>query len=192
MKQSEDSLRLYRHDKKKKKIYIDIQLEYYREIYHEWDFAPKHNRDLDEDLLVYLLACAEETPNSYFLEIVCHLPLGIEDKEKEKLSSLSYRNFFYYEVRKLSRQIRRTNLRMLSYGIFGIMMITFGSFIQKASFPFVEILGEGFFIGGWVLFWELFSNIFFKRSEVRSKKNNLDRLKKAKMTYIYGLGDNND
>ena len=167
------SLNLFRHNKHARKAYIDISLDNYREIYNEWDFSPQNKKDLDEDLLEFLIGSADEIPDNYKIEIVCHLPAGIRDEDREQVSSEGFRNIFKYNLRKMDFKVKRKRRRMIIYAIAGLILITLGNITSKVPFLPGEILGEGFYIGGWVLFWELFSNIFFENNESRNEKLNL-------------------
>ena len=52
-----DPLKIYRFDEAKGSFCIDIDLDFYRELYSEWDFSLQRNRDMDKDLLEYLVDC---------------------------------------------------------------------------------------------------------------------------------------
>ncbi|MBN2440947.1 MAG: hypothetical protein JXJ04_06365 [Spirochaetales bacterium] len=175
----------YRCSKEQNKIYIDIRLDFYREIYNVWDFSPLINRDLDDDLFEYLENCAGEIPKKYSLSIVFHVPAHIKDPEKEKKSITGFKNYFNYQMRKINQEQRNIMGRSGIYGFFGVILIFIGYFLKTiaVSVPFLNVLIEGFFIGGWVLFWELFSTVFFKQSDVRRRKYIINRLKNTEIIY---------
>ncbi len=179
------SLNLYRHNKNTRKAYIDISLDNYREIYNEWDFSPQIKKDLDSDLLEFLKGSAEEIPDNYKIEIVCHLPEGIRNPQKEQTSSESFRNIFRYNIRRLDFKLKRKNKEMAFYAVAGLILITLGNVVSRSAILPGEILGEGFYIGGWVLFWELFSTIFFNHNEYRNERQDLKRLYHADISYHY-------
>ncbi len=182
------SLKLFRYNKQAKKAYIDISLDTYREIYNEWDFSPQIKKDLDGDLLEFLKGSAEEIPDNYKIEIVCHLPENIRNPEREQISTESFRNIFRYNIRRLDFKLKRKNKEMAFYAVAGLILITLGNLVSKSAILPAEIIGEGFYIGGWVLFWELFSSIFFNHNEFRNERQDLKRLYSADISYHYIQG----
>jgi multiple sugar transport system permease protein len=52
---------------------LDIQLENYRDAYSTWDYSPFINRDLDDNLMEYLLSCSYEIPRKKAIIIRFHL-----------------------------------------------------------------------------------------------------------------------
>ncbi len=51
---------LYRYNEATLSYHVDITLDLYRDVYSEWDYSPFTNRDLDDDLLDYLMECSYE------------------------------------------------------------------------------------------------------------------------------------
>jgi hypothetical protein len=179
----------YRYSKSLNTIYIDIKIDFYREIYNVWDFSPLINRDLDDDLFEYLESSAMEIPKKYNICIVFHLHNSKKDVKLEEKSIKGFQNYFNYQIRKINLKQKSNIRKILLYGILGFALIFFGYFIRNISIsiPFIDVLSEGFFIGGWVLFWELFSGIFFKRSDMKNRGDVLTRLLKAGIVYEYYL-----
>jgi len=169
-------------------VFIDIKLHYYREVFNTWDFSPLLNRDLDDDLFEYLEECVREIPKRNTVEIALHLPKDLKDRGKESMNTESFRNFFDYKIRKLQIMRRELYSNTFRYSLFGILFISLGYFLENGITPhsgLIKILREGFFIGGWVLFWELFSTIFFRKSDIKKTMTSLTRLKNAAIVYEY-------
>ena len=168
-------------------VYIDIKIHYYREVFNTWDFSPLLNRDLDDDLFEYLEECAREIPRRNRIHLAFHLPGEIRASTKEEVHILSLRNFFDYKIRKLQIEKRTIYLNTMKYSLFGILFISLGFFLQDRlpRYALLEILKEGFFIGGWVLFWELFTTIFFTKDSLHKTMTALKRLKEAPVEYVY-------
>ncbi|MBN2658920.1 MAG: hypothetical protein JXR86_17835 [Spirochaetales bacterium] len=169
------------------KICIDIKVEYYREVFHSWDFSPLLNRDLDDDLFEYLEECTREIPRKYPLKIVMHMPEKARDEKKEELNTTSFRNFFQYKMRKRRISRRKTYNSALRYALYGLVFIGIGYFAENLvkHYALLKILREGVFIGGWVLFWELFSTIFFTKNDLNESIQILQRLSAAEIEYRY-------
>ncbi|MBN1500727.1 MAG: hypothetical protein JW982_11255 [Spirochaetes bacterium] len=182
-----DIRNIYRISEDKKRVYIDIQLDFYREIYSVWDFSPIANRDLDEDLFEYLEACAVEIPPKYKIVIVFHIPHEIRDNDKETKSIAAYKNFFNYRIRRIKAQQNNKSKSIFLYLLLGIICIT-SSILINRYFPenIISIFfSEGLTIGSWVVFWELFYFIFFARAEVKKEEKIMKRLAGSDIEYKY-------
>lgn len=168
-------------------VFIDITIDFYREVFNTWDFSPLLNRDLDDDLFEYLESCCREIPKRYSLKIVLHLPRNVKDPHKEELNSISFLNFFSYKLRKLTLSRRSLYTGALWYLLFGVVFISLGYLTEMILIvsELFAILQEGFFIGGWVLFWELFTALFFRNRELKESLSVLKRLRDAKIEYEY-------
>lgn len=182
-----DPKEVYRYEKQTNTFFIDIKIDFYREIYNAWDFSPLSRSDLDDDLFDYLESCGRDIPKRSRLCIMFHLPEKIKEKEKEKNSILGYKNYFLYKIKRLSQEIRSARRRLIIYFIFGVLFIFLGNLLHlnipdRSVFYFVI---EGLFIGGWVLFWELFSILFFKFRDFRDRKALLCRLRDSEIKYNY-------
>jgi hypothetical protein len=182
-----DPKKLYRFNRESNTFYIDIHINYYREIYNEWDFSPLVKRDLDDELFEHLETCAGEIPKNHNLSVVFHLPAEIKDPEKEGKSITGFRNYFKYQIRKLNQKRQGITNRIGIYGILGCCLIASG-YLFKRVIPeenILIILIEGLFIGGWVLFWELFSIVFFKLNDIRKRRFFPHRLETSELEYEY-------
>ncbi len=65
-------------------------------------------------------------------------------------------------------------------------MLILGAILTEQSLKemfLLNFISEGFYIGGWVLFWELFSTLFFKSREYSEEAYVLNRLMKSKIKY---------
>lgn len=182
--------KLYGYDKANNTFKIDVQLEDYRDAYSDWDYSPFNNRDLDDDLIEYLIECSTEIPFRYGLVINYHILKSSYDKMREERSILGMHNFFLYQLRKLNNQRMRVVGDMFTFGTIGTILLT-GAFYMptffKGSFV-VTILSEGLFIGGWVMFWEVFSAWFFSLKSIKIKRKHFMRLHKAEIVFTYDIG----
>lgn len=164
-----DPKNLYRFNNEKMCFFIDVQLDGYREIYNEWDFSPLYNRDIDEDLVNYLKNSYEEIPLKTDIIISISVPKSEMNVDREAKSVESFKNYFMYLIRLKNREMQGVRKRMIYYLIFGIILLSMANFTEKFQLMggYVMILSQGLFVGGWVLFWELFSDIFFELSDMR-------------------------
>ncbi len=185
-----DPKKIYRHDDKTGSFFIDIDLDYYRELYSEWDFSPQRNRDLDEDLLEYLRDCSDEIPRRAPLILVMRLPQEVYNPIKEGRATEGFKNFFTYLIRREKNRSKGYYSRIVKFLILGALLLVLASLLKKflASIAHNELLIEGLIIGAWVSIWEVFSILFFKLSEHRKKIACYRRLQKAKIDYLYRPG----
>ncbi|MCK9351536.1 MAG: hypothetical protein WCT49_00470 [Candidatus Paceibacterota bacterium] len=188
--QKQRSKDLYRYSKELNTCYIDVEIDFYRELYNEWDFSPITNRDLDEELFEFLESSVEDISPKYNICIVFNIPENLKDAEKEEKSIQGFLNYFNYEIRKQNNKIRKTANHAITCGIYGLMFLFAGTFATQylethelyAKFSF---LAEGLIIGGWVFGWHLIEIIFFRSEELFSQKKILERLRDAKIEFNY-------
>jgi len=180
----------YRYSYELNTAYIDIEIDFYREIYNEWDFSPFTNRDIDADLLRYLEECASEINGKYKIGIVFHIPEALKDGEKEEKSKNGFTNYFAYEIRKIENKRVSAIRRAVSFGFYGLVLLFVGTLasnyiLSREDIAWLEFLAEGFDIGGWVFIWELFSIVFFDVGEYKDRRSNLKRLRDAEIVFNY-------
>ena len=182
-----DPKKIYRYDSRSETFSIDIDLDFYREMYSAWDFSPQHNRDFDENLLQYLEACCEDIPHRYKVDIAMSLPERVYNQEREERATAGYRNFFSYLVRREHNRSRRYYSKISKFLLLGLTLLLLSSFLERilAEVAHTEILVEGLIIGAWVSIWEVFSILFFQLSEHRQKIRTYQRLLRSKISYRY-------
>ncbi len=182
-----DPKQIYRFDPVNDTFFIDIDLDYYRELYSEWDFSPQYNRDLDEGLLEYLASCCAEIPRRSRLVISMSLPQSVFDPVKEDRATQGIRNFFTYLIRRETTRSRKYYAKVVKFLCVGIALLLSATLMQKflSSFSHTDIIAEGFIIGAWVSIWEVFSILFFTLSDHRKTIGTYKRLLSAEIAYRY-------
>lgn len=182
-----DPKKIYRFDRAANRYHIDIAIDYYRDVYNEWDFAPFRNRDLDRNFMEYLEECSREIPLRGGLAVTFFMPRDIRDPVKEERSMAGLRNYFHYELLKARGRRRRYYRRFALYLLFGVAFLA-GAYgartLLGGPFP-ASVLPEGLVIGGWVLFWEAFTIIFFRSRDVTERIGHLRRFAEARILYVY-------
>ncbi len=178
--------KLYRHDDKKT-YHIDIALDYYRDIYSDWDFAPFKNRDLDDDLIDFMMDCSYEIPMKYKLQVDFFLPREMEDALREKRSIQGFRNYFKYALRKKRRSRHSLLARTLMYFFAGAAFLA-GAYLLQGVLDntfLTEMVREGMFIGAWVFIWEICTILFFQLADINKWVRHLKRLADVQIKYHY-------
>ncbi len=179
---------LYRQEKNA--LIIDIDICSYRDIYNSWDFSPELKRGLDNDLVKYLEECCKEIPSEYSISIIVHMPKAEFDDEKEVINKKCFHSFFCYKIDKL--QIKKRNMYQKAFKLtsFGLIFLIFSVMMRDfvSGNTLLTLLKEGFFIGAWVLIWELFTTIFIWNSGNKEEIVVLNRLSDASIKYKYREG----
>ena len=184
--------KLFRYDKEKDAFIIDISIDYYRDLYNEWDFSPFKRRDLDTELVAFIEESSEEIPLKYKIIINFFMPRDMMDIEKEQRSKLGLKNYFKYMLYKVQGEKIKHSHRAFKYALTGSILVLIAIFFQEIiqQWPYLSLLPEGFFIGGWVFMWEVFTILFFLNAERKIKIKEYNRLIKAEVNYKYYTDDN--
>lgn len=182
-----DLKKLYRYNKEKNAFIIDISIDYYRDLYNDWDFSPFKRRDLDTDLVSFIEECSEEIPLRYKVIINFFMPLEMRDLEKEKRSKAGLNNYFKYMLYKVKGEIVKYRIRASKYALTGSVLVMIAFTLQKfiEHLIYLSLLPEGFFIGGWVFMWEVFTILFFQNTDRKVKMREYKRLIEAEVNYNY-------
>jgi hypothetical protein len=183
----EKSLKHFYHYNKSEKTYeVRVDLDQYRDVYSEWDYAPMINRDLDEDLIEFLLEGSYEIGLSKKMKIVFFIPKNLEDQEKEKKSVEGMRHYFDYQMRRVKGQVLRKLKISLIFLIIGFAFLILAGLSKLYSHGdfFSVSLSEGLYIGAWVALWEIFSIWFFQISDLRRKIKHFKRLNNIEIKYL--------
>ncbi|MBN2852306.1 MAG: hypothetical protein JXQ23_06160 [Clostridia bacterium] len=170
---------------------IDVQLDDYRDAYSVWDFSPFTNRDLDEDLMKYLLECSYEIPLKYSIIINYHILNQKQNQIREDKSIKGMYNYFKYGIRKLINYRIGVVRDSIAFFIAGSVLLILGAYLKKVLNDTIlfEVLSEGLFIGGWVMIWEMFSTWFFDVRKATRKIKHLKRLQESTIKFKYSIKD---
>lgn len=178
---------LYRYNPEEESYNVDIELNDYRDVYSEWDYSPFINRDLDEDLLEYLMECSLEISGKHRMIVNFFLPEFLYDKQREERSREGIRHYFSYRERK-TKNGRWTLIRnSIILGLIGTFFLITSYFIEFYIQEMValKLLSEGLMIGAWVAIWEIFSIVFFQVNEINTKLKHYKILKDLPIMYYY-------
>lgn len=187
MKKKLDPKDLYRFDKEQDAYHIDISLDVYLDVFNPWDYSPLRRRDIDKDLMQYLKECSNEIPLRHQLIMNFYLPESVRNPEEEAKQKSGIQNYFAHATYTAGMKRKRYDRSTFYYALSGFIFLVLGLFIERLlpNPLFKEILAQGLFIGGWVLFWESFSFIFFSRRAVVREIREFERLQEAAITYQY-------
>ena len=183
--------KLFRYNKEKNAFIIDISIDYYKDLYNEWDFSPFKRRDLDTDLVTFIEESSEEIPLKYKIIINFFMPKDMMDIDKEKRSKAGLKNYFKYMLYKVQGERVKYRHRAYKYAFTGSVLVLIAIFFQRIleRWIYLSILPEGFFIGGWVFMWEVFTILFFQNADRKVKVKEYKRLIRAEVNYKYYTDD---
>lgn len=189
MKNTKKALKLsqiYSYIKEENCYLAQISLDSYDEIFNAWDAAPVKRRDLETDLLDFLEQVAYDLPMSENVRVVFQLPEELKDEKKEAIAIEGIYHNFTMINHFISKELSKNNRKIGVYLILGIVFLSISYLFTgfDFSFPF-SILVDGFFIGGWVMFWEAFSLFFFSGSELRGRRSRFTRYSNSKIEFQY-------
>lgn len=161
---------------------IDVRVKSVELVFDSHDIAPLHERDLDEDVRSYVVACIEELPRKTPIKVVFWLaePSPIPDDE---LSQAISRHFTFDRVR-VDRQVRQ-KLRLSRWMLLvGLFVLAFFLSISELTVswgvhPIGKVVHEGFVIIGWVAMWRPLEAILYDWWPLVMKRSQLDRLARA-------------
>ncbi len=178
---------LYRFDDSDKTYMIDISLDSYEEIFNDWDAAPLRKKAMNPELESFLEETAYELSLKNKVKVVFVVPESIRNEQKEALVVEGFKNYYFSLNHFINRDMRTNYRKILTYLGLGFIFIIISYLYTFADNPnfFLEILSQGIFVGGWVLFWEAFSLFFFDMYEIRDKKKRYSRFIKCKKVFRY-------
>ncbi len=179
--------KIYKYDEISNSFIVKVQLEDYRDAYSEWDFSPFLNRDLDDDLTEYLVECSYEINHKYNMLIEFHILYQQHDHKREERTQIGMVNYFGYQLKKLKNRKVRVLKDTVFFLVVGSVLLLLGGNVdtQFDETMWLRLLSEGFYIGGWVMLWEMFSHWFFDMRKVNSEIKHFKRLQESEITFVY-------
>ncbi len=171
-----------------KRMVIEVALENYDDYYRAWDNASYRKRDIDPDLFAFICECSDMIPLKEKLEIRFTLGDQQRDETYEQQIITSYQNYTNAEHYIQKEKVRSKKISVSKDVIIGVILLWASFFFGKmlnAENLLIEILLEGFLIGGWVFLWEaLYISSFSLRDEA-TKSRKLNRLTRAILQFSY-------
>lgn len=138
-------------------ILIDVAAGKVEDLYSDFDkSAPFIRRDLDQDLVDYLIDCARELGQEPFT--ICFSLTRPPDEARLSRIRRSINNFFLYlaEVERL--KIRQMIWRSLVLFSVGIAILSIAVWVNRRLGPdrtvVANVFAEGLTIAAWVSLWE--------------------------------------
>ena len=164
---------------------ISLWLDYYTDIYSDFDSRHYLKRRISDDFL-YELKMASKHNEGIMGNLLLLLPKEKRKEESEKLITESLANYFQKQFIALHESGRKKLLRGIILFITGITVMITNSLIiysGKGSFPLValRVLLEP---AGWFLVWAAFDFLFYDWQELKKEKNFYRELAEANVHFL--------
>lgn len=155
---------------------IDVRLNTIEQLFDNRDPAPFRERDLDPDLVEYLVAAGEDLSSSGPFKVVFWVATPCQPGEVET----GYRAHFDYELQRLDRR-RRRHRRVgqvaLLLGVALLVVILSGSeLLSGYQNRFVSAFREGLAILSWVVLWRPVEALIYDWVPVRRERKVMRKL----------------
>lgn len=168
------------------KIIIDVSASRIEDLYNNFDkSAPYLRRDLDQDLVDYLIDCAKEIGS---LPFVIRFTLSQSpDEVKQSRIKKSVYNFFNYlgvrEKQKLFNNFRKSAILFL----IGLAILFTAVWVNKIlgdhRTVFMNVLIQGLTVAAWVSLWEAIAIFLIEWLPLRRHITLYLRLAKASLIF---------
>lgn len=151
---------------------LSIWLDYYDDIYSDFDSRHYLKRRISEDFL-HELRMAKKYKRERVTDLLLFLPQEKREGNSEKMIINSLKDFFTDQFRSTSDKFRikrNSGVIALIAGLLVMMINSYISFIAAHSLPlsFVRIILEP---GGWFLLWLSFDFLFYDLREIRKDRD---------------------
>jgi len=163
-------------------IIIDVAASRVQNLYNDFDkIAPYLKKNLDQDMVDYLVDCAREIGRASFV-----IRITLSQKPNEEVVARvkkSIQNFFVYlkelEKRKM-RQMIRTSLILFGIGLSILFLALWVNQMLSASAGVIfHVFAEGLTVAAWVSLWEALATFLIQWAPHRQEIRLFERLSKA-------------
>lgn len=169
------------------RIIIEIAADRVEDLYNDYQkSAPFLKRDLEQDLVDYIVESVSEIGSEYF--ILQFSITGIVDMEKISRVKMSVREYFHYlkelELRELKRMFR-TSLILFLIGI-GVLslLLWFNQQINIYDYMITRVLSEGLTVAAWVSLWEALATFLINWAPHRRQIKLYERIADAPVDFL--------
>lgn len=172
--------------KEKIKCTIPIKVDYYEQLFREFDYRNDYDRCINEDLNGWLQEYIFRQPhklNHINVELEINMPLEVRDENKEESSKVSIINS-YKEF--LKREVKIINMSVIRIGYY---MIT-AAVLLSCWYIIKTNIGESLLTsllnsGGTVLLWQIMTLIFIEGKNFRYKVRINKKLSNMTIVFRY-------
>ena len=164
-----------------------------RQLFDLRDPAPFRERDIDDDVVDYVLGAIEELPRTAQLKIVVWVAETEADDLPEGEIVKAFREHFAWKRERLEHALREHLRRAQAVLVLGLVVL--GVFLSLAELTTYlgpgrgrEILREGLVIIGWVGMWRPLEAVLYDWWPFVAKRRLHDRVLGAGLSMRFGRG----
>jgi len=139
------------------RVLIDVAADKMEDLYSNFDrHAPYIRRDLEPELVEYLVECARElSPEPFAIQF--SLSFAPDEKGTDRIRS-SVNNFFLYLVACELRNIRQMMSRSMVFLLIGLTILfcalSLNQWLGEVRTVVQNVFAEGLIVAAWVSLWE--------------------------------------
>jgi hypothetical protein len=170
---------------------IEVRVAELRQLFNAIDPSPFHERDLDPRAEEFIVEWSTDLPDDAPLALLVHLDRAPGRTDEAATLRNAIHEFFGQRAAVTRRKLRdlfsrgRTSLVIaLAYLAASVV----AGNLLATYFPdngLVEILREGFLIGGWVAMWRPIEVFLYDWWPIRAEARNFDRLSVMPVRILY-------
>jgi hypothetical protein len=178
---------MYERDSKTKAYIIKTRIDEYSSLFNDLDPSPLRKRDIDQDFFSYLDEASSDIPLRSHIVLHIQLPLKVKDSNQEDRVKAGLSTYYNFQLLTMNRQISGSYKNFASYLVIAFCSLFIAFYLGAIiSDSFIEkTLVEGFYIGGWVFFWEALVVLAFKTRDLRDSSKRLKRIVKSGIHFFY-------
>lgn len=139
-------------------ICIDVRFHEFKQLYDSRDPSPFYERDLDEDLVRYLVMSCEEISHDEPIKIVMNEAQPTATIQQKEHFTQALHSYFEHEVRSIDNELKYLFKQGRTSFIFGLIFLVLCIFLAIKFVGDVTVLSraihEGLVIMGWVGLWK--------------------------------------
>lgn len=167
-------------------IIIDIAASKIEDLFSDFDkHAPYRKKELDQDLVDYLIDSASEIGRKKF---VIHFHLKqLADENLTSRVTTSVRNYFLYLVALEFRELRRMARSSLILFAIGIVVLFLSVWVNQKTADngtvISHLFAEGLTVAAWVSLWNAIANLLIDWAPHRRLIKMYKQISKAKIVF---------
>lgn len=167
---------------------IDVRLNAIDQLFDNRDPAPFRERDLDPDLVEYLVAAAEDLAPTGPFKVVFWVAQPCPPGEVQT----GYRAHFAYELERIERrrlrQRRIGQVALLLGLVLLVLLLSISELLASSPDRVVRALREGLAILSWVVMWRPVEALIYDWLPLRRERKLMQRLHDAPTEVRTGKG----
>ena len=167
---------------------IRLRVRELRQLFDTLDPAPFLERDLDDRMAEYVESSAAEMPRHAPLRLVVHLPASAIEPGQQEITQTAVKRHYEHQAeiaRSSFRKLLRDGRRSLWIGLATLMACMLVADAASLSpWRWVQVLGEGLVIGGWVAMWRPIEILLYDWWPLRRQIAEHERLRDLKVELL--------